>query len=103
MGTTSDFRVPLSGEALEVIAEARKFARDGFLFPGLRKGVISDMTLTQFMDRRVLTVSGVPPLKWSAWKVHVNRNSGGSENGKQTSEARGDRLEAAPGRGAAGA
>lgn len=54
VGATSDFRVPLSCESLDVISEARKFARDGFLFPGLRKGVISDMTLTQFMDRRGL-------------------------------------------------
>ncbi|GGE20587.1 integrase [Primorskyibacter flagellatus] len=54
LGATSDFRVPLSTEALRVIAEARKFARDGFLFPGLRKGVISDMTMTAFMDRRGL-------------------------------------------------
>ena len=54
VGATSEFRVALSREALAVIAEARKFARDGFLFPGLRKGVISDMTLTQYMDRRGL-------------------------------------------------
>ena len=53
-GATSDFRVPLSREAQDVIAEAQKFARNGFLFPGLRKGVISDMTLTQFMGRRGL-------------------------------------------------
>jgi len=52
VGATSDFRVPLSGEALNVIAEARKFARDGFLFPGARKGVMSDMTMTHLMERR---------------------------------------------------
>lgn len=51
-GATVAFRVPLSSEAQAVIHEARKFARDGFLFPGLRKGVISDMTMTKFMDRR---------------------------------------------------
>lgn len=51
-GATVEFRVPLPSEAQAVIREARKFARDGFLFPGLRKGVISDMTMTQFMDRR---------------------------------------------------
>jgi len=44
--------VPLSGEALAVIDEARKVARDGFLFPGVRKGVISDMTMTAFLNRR---------------------------------------------------
>lgn len=54
VGATSEFRVPLSSEALAVIVAARRFARDGFLFPGVRKGVISDMTMTKFMDRRGL-------------------------------------------------
>ncbi len=54
VGATSDFRVPLSGEAQVVIQEARKFARDGFLFPGVRKGVMSDMTMSKFMERRGL-------------------------------------------------
>lgn len=49
---TSDFRVPLSAEAQSVIQEARKFARDSFLFSGVRKGVISDMTMSQIMARR---------------------------------------------------
>jgi integrase len=52
VGATSDFRVPLSQEAQDVIAEATPFARDGFLFPGVRKGVISDMTMSKFMERR---------------------------------------------------
>ena len=52
VGATSDFRVPLSQEAQRVIAEATPFARDGFLFPGVRKGVISDMTMSNFMKRR---------------------------------------------------
>lgn len=51
-GATSDFRVPLSTEAQRVIEEARKFARDGFLFPSTKRGVISDMTMTAYMDRR---------------------------------------------------
>jgi integrase len=55
LGATSDFRVPLSAEAQAIIAEARKFARDGFLFPGARRGVISDMTMTAYMDRRGLS------------------------------------------------
>jgi integrase len=55
LGATSDFRVPLSTEAQAVIAEARKFARDGFLFPGARRGIISDMTMTAYMDRRGLS------------------------------------------------
>jgi len=49
---TKDFRIPLSAEAQRVIAEARKFARDGLLFPGAKRGVISDMTMTALMDRR---------------------------------------------------
>lgn len=48
---TTDFRVPLSREAQDVIAEATPFARDGFLFPGVRKGVISDATMSRFMER----------------------------------------------------
>jgi len=51
---TSDYRVPLSGEAQAVIAQAQPFARDGFLFPGVRKGVISDMTMAKLMERRGL-------------------------------------------------
>ncbi|MAM63513.1 integrase arm-type DNA-binding domain-containing protein [Maritimibacter sp. UBA3975] len=51
---TTDFRVPLSRKAQEVIAEATPFARDGFLFPGVRKGVISDATMSRFMERRGL-------------------------------------------------
>ncbi|WP_171133863.1 MULTISPECIES: site-specific integrase [unclassified Ruegeria] len=51
-GATNDFRVPLSQEAQNVIAEATPFARDGFLFPGVRKGVISDMTMSKLMERR---------------------------------------------------
>jgi integrase len=49
---TSEFRVPLSTEAQRDIAEARKFARDGFLFPSAKRGVISDMTMTAYMNRR---------------------------------------------------
>lgn len=52
---TSDYRVPLSREALKVISEATPFARDGFLFPGVRKGVISDATMGKFMARRGMT------------------------------------------------
>lgn len=49
---TSDFRVPLSKEALAVIEAARPLARDGYLFPSVRKGVISDATMSRFMERR---------------------------------------------------
>nr|WP_275116155.1 site-specific integrase [Aliiroseovarius subalbicans] len=47
-----DFRVPLSKEALAVIELIKPLARDGFLFPSVRKGVISDATMSRFMERR---------------------------------------------------
>lgn len=53
-GATADFRVPLSREALAVIKAARPFARGGFLFPGARSGIVSDMALGRFMERRGL-------------------------------------------------
>jgi len=53
-GQTTDFRVPLSSEALAVIKLARPFERDGFLFPSSKKGVISDMTMSNLMKRRGL-------------------------------------------------
>lgn len=48
---TPAFRVPLTAEALDVIAEARRHARGGYLFPSVRKGVISDMTMSKLMER----------------------------------------------------
>ncbi len=51
---TEAFRVPLSAEALTVIEQAKSMARDGMLFPGVRRGVISDMTMGSFMKRREL-------------------------------------------------
>lgn len=52
VGQTSDFRVPLSTEALAVIEMAKPHARDGYLFPSVRKGVISDATMARFMERK---------------------------------------------------
>lgn len=49
---TTDFKVPLSTEAQQVIQEARKHTREGFLFPSVRKGVISDATMSRLMERR---------------------------------------------------
>ncbi|MEL7281064.1 MAG: integrase arm-type DNA-binding domain-containing protein [Pseudomonadota bacterium] len=49
---TVDFRVPLSSQAMAVIDQARPLSRDGFLFPSVRKGVISDATMSRFMERR---------------------------------------------------
>ncbi|WP_278921937.1 tyrosine-type recombinase/integrase [Pseudophaeobacter profundi] len=51
---TTDFRVPLSAEALNVIDKARQHARDGYLFPSVRKGVLSDATMSRLMERRGL-------------------------------------------------
>lgn len=51
-GSNADFRVPLSSEALRVIELAKPHARDGFLFPSTRKGVISDATMSRMMERR---------------------------------------------------
>ncbi|MEM9128659.1 MAG: integrase arm-type DNA-binding domain-containing protein [Pseudomonadota bacterium] len=51
-GATSDFRVPLSAEAIAVVDQARPFIRDGFVFPNVRKGVISDAAMSRLMERR---------------------------------------------------
>jgi len=53
-GATRAFRVPLSREAQRIIDIARPHARNGFLFPNTRGGVISDMTLSRHMERRGL-------------------------------------------------
>jgi integrase len=53
-GATDAFRVPLSTEAQRIIDLARPHARNGFLFPNTRGGVISDMTLSRHMERRGL-------------------------------------------------
>ncbi len=49
---TPDFRVPLSPEALAIIEQAKPLSRDGYLFPSVRKGVISDATMSRLMERR---------------------------------------------------
>lgn len=49
---TPDFRIPLSQQALTVLNEARRHARDGFIFPNQRNGVISDATMSAIMKRR---------------------------------------------------
>ena len=54
-GKTADFRIPLSPEAISVIDQAKALARDGFLFPSIRKGVISDATMSRLMERRELS------------------------------------------------
>ena len=47
-------RIPLSGEAQAVIEQAKAFERGGYLFPNVRRGVISDATMPRFMERRGL-------------------------------------------------
>lgn len=49
---TAAFRVPFSTEAIHIIDQARALARNGFLFPSIRKGVISDATMARLMERR---------------------------------------------------
>jgi integrase len=53
-GCHPDFRVPLTAAALRVIEEGWPSAREGFLFPNVRKGVISDATMSRLMERRGL-------------------------------------------------
>jgi len=53
-GKAVDFRVPLSGEMQSIIEQAKPFARNGYLFPSVRKGVISDATMSRLMERRDL-------------------------------------------------
>lgn len=50
-GATVDFRIPLSAEAMLVIDQARPLSRDGYLFPSVRAGVISDATMARHMER----------------------------------------------------
>lgn len=51
---TPDFRVPLSEEAMLVIEQARRHARDSYLFPSAKRGVINDMTMARLMERAKL-------------------------------------------------
>jgi len=46
--------VPLVPEALAIIEQAKPFARDGYLFPSVKKGAISDATMSRLMERREL-------------------------------------------------
>lgn len=54
-GRTKEYRVPLSRQALAIIDEAKPLSRDGFLFPGSQRGVISDATMSRLMERRGMT------------------------------------------------
>jgi integrase len=52
MKAGKEHRIPLSSEALAVIKQAKPFEKEGFLFPSVRKGVISDATMSRYMERR---------------------------------------------------
>ena len=54
VGAAQDFRVPLSQEAQRIIGLAKRFEKGGYLFPSVRKGVISDATMSRLMERRGL-------------------------------------------------
>lgn len=54
VGKVSDFRVPLSCEALKVIEQTLPFEKNGFLFSGLKGKPISDATLSKFMKDKGL-------------------------------------------------
>ena len=54
VGAARDFRVPLPEEARRIIALASRFERDGYLFPSVKKGVISDAAMSHLMERRGL-------------------------------------------------
>lgn len=51
MKAGKEFRLPISNEVQNVVRDAIPFARDGYLFPGTRKGVISDATMSSYMKR----------------------------------------------------
>ena len=53
-GKASAYRVPLCQEAKRIIELARPHARNGYLFPNTRGGVISDATMSRHMERRGL-------------------------------------------------
>tara|TARA_B110000967_G_C18835311_1_gene536348 strand:+ start:251 stop:1435 length:1185 start_codon:yes stop_codon:yes gene_type:complete len=51
-GKKTEFRVPLSKQSLEVIEQLKPFERDGWIFPSVRRGVISDATMARHMERK---------------------------------------------------
>jgi integrase len=53
-GKEAEFRVPLSTEAQSVVDQAMMHLREGYFFPSVRRGVISDATMSRFMERKGL-------------------------------------------------
>ncbi len=54
MKSGKEFHVPLSSEAQRIIEQAMAFEKDGHLFPNVKKGVISDATMSRLMERQEL-------------------------------------------------
>lgn len=52
MKASREHRIPLSEGAQAVVERAKPFERAGFLFPSVRKGVISDAKMSRLMERR---------------------------------------------------
>ena len=53
-GKTAEFLAPLTPEALHVIELASQQQRDGYIFPGVKRGVISDASMARLLERRGL-------------------------------------------------
>ncbi|MEQ3669599.1 integrase arm-type DNA-binding domain-containing protein [Pseudophaeobacter sp.] len=51
VASAADFRVPLSGAALEVVARADEWRRSSFMFPGGRSGGISDVAVAKVLRK----------------------------------------------------
>ncbi|WP_377193603.1 tyrosine-type recombinase/integrase [Ruegeria meonggei] len=52
LGQTEELNVPLSSEAQAILEQVRPFEREGCVFPGERKGTISDGTMSKLMRTR---------------------------------------------------
>ncbi|EWH10117.1 phage integrase [Catenovulum agarivorans DS-2] len=50
-GSSDEFKVPLTAEAIRLITLAKKFEKNGYLFANSKDGVISDATMATFMKR----------------------------------------------------
>ncbi|WP_156809285.1 tyrosine-type recombinase/integrase, partial [Bartonella queenslandensis] len=48
---TTEFRVPLSSEALKVIEQARPLSRNRFLFSARSRGPLGDTSMSQYMKK----------------------------------------------------
>ena len=79
---TTDFRVPLSKPAMRVVERAAQVSRDGFLFPGVRKGVISDASMARHMER--LGLAERPHGFRSAFRTWADENTNAPWEVKET-------------------